>query len=203
MNDKILAVAVEGLTMSSREIAELTGKRHDNVLRDIRGMLIELYGEDGLLRFEDSRIEPKNGQSHPIFNLPKRETLILVSGYSVDLRAKIVDRWQALEDATSPKNLSPSELLLMHAQRLVDMEREQAQMKAQVSALVDGENYLTVVGYCNLTGRRIDRVETARFGKLATAVCAANGWETGSANHPVFGRINSYPHEALALVFGD
>ena len=50
---------------------------------------------------------------------------------------------------------------------------------------------------------RIDRVETARFGKLATAVCAANGWETGSANHPVFGRINSYPHEALALVFGD
>lgn len=64
----------------------------------------------------------------------------------------------------------------MHAQRLVDMEREQAQMKAQVSALVDGENYLTVVGYCNLTGRRIDRVETARFGKLATAVCV---WRTG------------------------
>lgn len=90
MNDKILIRAVEGLTMSSREIAELTGKRHDNVLRDIRGMLIELYGEDGLLRFEDSRIEPQNGQSYPIFNLPKRETLILVSGYSVDLRAKIV-----------------------------------------------------------------------------------------------------------------
>lgn len=203
MNDNILIRTLEGLTMSSREIAELTGKEHRHVLRDIRNMLVKLYGEGAMAKFCHSRIEPQNGQSYPILNLPKRETLILVLGYSVDLRTKIIDRWQALEDATSAKNLSPSELLLMHAQRLVDMEREQAQMKAQVSALVEGENYLTVVGYCNLTGRRIDRVETARLGKLATAVCAANGWETGSANHPVFGRINSYPHEALALVFGD
>ena len=84
-------------SMSSREIAELTGKRHDNVLTDCRKMLIELHGEGGLLRFEDTHFHEQNGQHYPIFRLPKRETLILISGYSVELRARIIDRWQALE----------------------------------------------------------------------------------------------------------
>lgn len=61
------------LKMSSREIAELTGKRHDNVMADIRKMLIELYGEGGLLSFQDTYANEQNGQSYPIFQLPKRE----------------------------------------------------------------------------------------------------------------------------------
>ena len=40
-----LSLIPENLTMTSLEIAELTGKRHDNVMRDIRSMLVELHGE--------------------------------------------------------------------------------------------------------------------------------------------------------------
>lgn len=57
------------LTMSSLEIAELTGKRHDNVMRDIKNMLDEL-GE-GVLSFEDTYINKQNGQEYACFNLPK------------------------------------------------------------------------------------------------------------------------------------
>jgi len=84
------------LAMSSREIADLTGKEHRNVLRDIRDMLVQLHGETGLLNFEHSYLNAQN-KPQPEYLLPKRETLILVSGYSVDLRAKIIDRWQDLE----------------------------------------------------------------------------------------------------------
>ncbi|EJF74181.1 rha family phage regulatory protein [Bartonella sp. DB5-6] len=88
-------------TMSSREIAELCGKQHKHVMRDIKQMLGELHSEStepkfGLSDFSGFYKDSK-GRILPCYNLPKRECLILVSGYSTALRAKIIDRWQELE----------------------------------------------------------------------------------------------------------
>ena len=88
-------------TMSSREIAELTGKQHAHVMRDIRGMLVELHGEADLSKFGSIEKDTRN-RDQPVYLLPKRESLILVSGYDVNMRAKIIDRWQMLEDRRSP-----------------------------------------------------------------------------------------------------
>jgi phage antirepressor YoqD-like protein len=87
--------------MSSREIAELTGKRHDHVMRDIEVQLSELLGEEGLPRFGDTYRNEQNSQTYRIYRLPKRECLIVVSGYSVELRARIIDRWMELESTPS------------------------------------------------------------------------------------------------------
>lgn len=83
------------VTMSSLEIAELTGKRHDHVLRDIRKMLEEL--EVGVLKFGETYINEQNGQEYSYFKLPRRECLILISSYSIKLRALLVDRLSELE----------------------------------------------------------------------------------------------------------
>jgi len=88
---KSLSVVVK--SMSSLEIAELTGKDHAKVLIDIRKMLDEL----GILTSDFSTVRKVRGKEYDVFNLPKRETIILVSGYSVAMRAAIVDRWQELE----------------------------------------------------------------------------------------------------------
>jgi phage regulator Rha-like protein len=90
----IVNFGAEVRTMTSREIAELTGKQHRNVLADIRVMLADL----GLTSTDFSADLPDSyGRMQPGFQLPKRETLILVSGYSIPMRARIVDRWEALE----------------------------------------------------------------------------------------------------------
>lgn len=90
-----LQTVAHGNTMSSREIAQLTGKRHDNVKRDIETMLSAL--EINALKFEHIYRDGRNRKQSEHL-LPKRETLILISGYSAPLRAKIVDRWIELEE---------------------------------------------------------------------------------------------------------
>lgn len=98
-------------TMSSLEIAELTGKRHDNVMNDIRRMISEL-GLDAP-SFSGTQ-NYGNNNTREVFYLPKRETLILVSGYSVELRAKIIDRWDELEEeANKPKSLEEMSLMVI------------------------------------------------------------------------------------------
>ncbi|MGL4507580.1 MAG: Rha family transcriptional regulator [Aeromonas sobria] len=88
-------ISREMTTMSSREIAELTGKRHDNVMRDIRNMMSEL----GVLKSEETYNHPSNGQEYSMFSLSKEETLCLVAGYHAKLRMAIIKRWGELEEA--------------------------------------------------------------------------------------------------------
>jgi len=99
----------EPLTMTSREIAELTGKEHRHVLRDIRKMLEEI----GQPNFGQSSYINSQGKQQPEYRLPKRETLILVSGYSFALRTRIIDRWQELEaQALQPIDYSHPRVML-------------------------------------------------------------------------------------------
>jgi phage regulator Rha-like protein len=132
--------------MSSREIAELTGKRHDNVMADVRKMLLQLHGEEGVLRFQETDVNPNNGQTYLLFVLPKRETLILVSGYSVPMRACIIDRWQELEGERPTLNLRDPKQLITVAMQLVEVNEElQAQVKG-MQVTVDAHKRIADAG---------------------------------------------------------
>lgn len=119
-------VIKQDLWMDSREIAELTGKRHDHVLRDIETQLSEVDG--GLPRFGASYLNSQNKQQ-PCYRLPFRETMIVISGYSVELRTKIIDRWMELET----KNKTPQ--TFAQALRLAADQAEQIElMKPKVES---------------------------------------------------------------------
>lgn len=119
------------LTMTSREIAELTGKEHKHVLRDIRVMFSELsLAEQG---YAQNWTDPQNGQSYPMFALPRDLTITLVSGYSVAMRHRIVTRWQELEaQVAKPAHLIPQSL--PEALRLAaDLAEQKAQAVAALA----------------------------------------------------------------------
>ncbi|WEE38371.1 MULTISPECIES: Rha family transcriptional regulator [unclassified Acinetobacter] len=114
------------LTMSSREIAELTGKEHKNVCRVIRDLI-----SDHIL---DAQLEPLKfeyrGQWFDYYELNKRDSFVVVARLSPEFTAHIVDRWQELENQ-SPKELSRLEIL----QIALHAEEEKQALQGQVQLL--------------------------------------------------------------------
>lgn len=82
--------------MTSKEIADLTGKEHKIVMRDIRNLIDQLGENNGyifvLVEYTDAK-----GEKRPMYELDKKSCLLLASGYNVVLRSKIIDRWEELE----------------------------------------------------------------------------------------------------------
>lgn len=105
--DSLLPIQKENasaLTMSSREIAELCGKRHDNVLKLVRDLI-----ERGLLKntTPHSYIHPQNNQQYFEYYSDKRDSLVIVARLSPEFTAAVVDRWQELENQQKPTALLP------------------------------------------------------------------------------------------------
>lgn len=84
-------------TMSSREIAELTGKAHKHVLRDIRSIIEQLEDGPDLDHEEFQQVIDSRGYTSE-YLLTKNQTLLLMTGYSIPLRQKLINRWQELEE---------------------------------------------------------------------------------------------------------
>lgn len=82
------------VTMSSRELAELTGKQHQHVKRDIERMLKELeLDASNFGRIYTDRLN----RSQTEYRLDRDHTDCLLTGYSAPLRLKVIRRWRELE----------------------------------------------------------------------------------------------------------
>ncbi|PKV43639.1 phage regulator Rha-like protein [Janthinobacterium sp. 61] len=139
-------------TMTSREIAELTGSTHDAVLKTIRRLLAE-----GVVSGNETPYKhPQNSQTYSEFLLSFRDTMVVVSGYSAELRAKIIDRWQELEAkqlatpaaAPKPSAISPAKEFraIFGIARLIGLDKNAAAISAnQGTAALTGVNMLQLM----------------------------------------------------------
>ena len=82
--------------MTSLEIAQLTGKQHKNLMRDIRNME-PAWEKTAGLKFELGSYEDANGQMRPCYSLTKTECLYIATKFNDEARARLVMRWQELE----------------------------------------------------------------------------------------------------------
>lgn len=141
--------------ISSLEISRLTGKLHQHVKRDIEYQLGRIVDTS---KFGYIYKDTQN-RNQTAYNLPKRESLILVSGYSVELRAKIIDRLQQLEDELASRFKIPqtySEALMIAAQQAHQLEEQQKQLELQAPK----------VRFAEAVEESVGSVDVATFSKI-------------------------------------
>ncbi|EKO3556518.1 phage antirepressor KilAC domain-containing protein [Vibrio metschnikovii] len=122
----MLALSTQAvMTMSSREIATLTGKDHKNVLRLIRSLM---DGQVLAAQIEPLKFEYR-GQWFDYFELNKRDSLVVVARLSPQFTAVVIDRWQELERSHQPVlPTSFAEALQLAANQAKELEQKTQQL---------------------------------------------------------------------------
>lgn len=116
--------------MSHREIAKLTGKKPEHVVRDIESMLKSLechYPEMDDYDCKEFSIKRKVYNGRVVIdeiNLDQDLTMTLITGYSVPLRHKVSKRWRQLESGEALPQKSASYLPEYRRARAIKMEVE-------------------------------------------------------------------------------
>jgi phage antirepressor YoqD-like protein len=133
-------------TMSSREIADLVEKRHDNVLRTIENL-----AQRGAIRLPQFEEVPNDGPGPKTvgqFRVGKRDSYVIVAQLSPEFTARLVDRWQQLEAAAQVPALPKSfaEALRLAADQQETIEAQAAQLAAAAPAVEFVERYADSTG---------------------------------------------------------
>lgn len=130
---------VSRTTMSSREIAELTGKAHFHVKRDVLSMLKDL-GEDAS-NFGCIYLDPLNREQTE-YMLDREHTDCLLTGYSTAMRMTVIRRWHELEAQSAQPVSMPSyaEALRLYADQIEQTAVLRIENHQQASKIHSMEN---------------------------------------------------------------
>lgn len=114
-------------SMSSQEIAELVGSRHDKVKQSI-----ERLAERGTIQLPPmGEVRNHLGQTVSVYQVCKRDSFVVVAQLSPEFTAALVDRWQELEGRIAqPRELSRMDLI----QIAFEAEQQRLQLTIQVEA---------------------------------------------------------------------
>lgn len=126
--NNLIAMTSE-MTMGTREIADMLGKRHDNIKASAKKM-----ADSGVILTPAEQGFTHNGNEYTEFRLNKRDSIILVAQNSPEFTARLVDRWAELEAQVAKPSLPDFSDPVAAARAWAD-ELEQKQIAQQQLAI--------------------------------------------------------------------
>lgn len=123
-----ISTIVDGERMASLQIAEITGKPHNDVMKAIRKMEPAWEKvQGGKFSLMQEEVETNNGghKMRPYYSLNKEECLYIATKFNDEARAKLIKRWKELEEQSKP---SVPQNYLEALKSLVKSEEEKQQL---------------------------------------------------------------------------
>lgn len=216
-----IALAVNQVTMSSRQIADLTNKEHKNVKRDCEIMFTEL--ELDALSFERIYLDGMNRQQTE-YLLTYELVQTLITGYNIKLRHAVIQRLNELESkqATIPQNFAQAMRLaadLYEQNERIALERDEAiRTKAQISdrktatalntasqATKKANKLQAELGRCtsNATIIAVEKLTGDKYAWMPLRKwCKAQGVKAIEVVDARYGLVKAWPSAAWSAVFG-
>ena len=197
-------------TITSMEVAEMVGKEHSKLLRDIRTYTEQLNEANlGLVDFfQQSTYIDKKGETRPCYNVTKKgcefiaHKLTGIKGTA--FTARYINRFHDMEEELKPK--SPAEMLVVYANQLLENERRMNTIESKVNEInaritTHNEDYFTIAGYASLRGVNIDTSKANMLGRKAAKLSREYGYDIGKVTDSRFGKVNSYHLDILKSIF--
>lgn len=120
-----ISTIVDGDRMTSLQIAEITGRRHTDVMRAIRNME-PAWEKVSERKFALAEYQDEQGKPRPCYSLNKEECLYIATKFNDEARAKLIKRWKELEEQHQKPSVPQNYLEALES--LVKAEKEKQQL---------------------------------------------------------------------------
>jgi len=125
-------------TMTSLEIAEITGKEHYNILADIRDEIKKLGEERAALIFQGGEYKDKNNQNRPMFIANIQGILQLGARYSADVRYRLIEKVTKKETVKTKENIFKNDLIDIEKDKI---RLEKSKILKELSQSISNDKY--------------------------------------------------------------
>ena len=145
-------------TMSSREIAELTGSTHEAVKKSAARLANKKLLTSPLA---EAYYTADNNQVYVEMQFNKRDSLVLVARLSPEFTAAVIDRWQELEQVQTPAIPQTYAAALLEAGRLAHLLEEQApkiEYHDKVLAAPNGLTTSEIASELGMTAQKLNKL---------------------------------------------
>lgn len=148
----------DAVTMSSQEVADLVGSRHDKVKQSIDRLV-----ERGVISQPPVGDGPKAGNGVVVqeYLVNKRDSFVVVAQLCPEFTAALVDRWQALEEQAA-RPMTQAEITAANANHLVAVERQQREQQVALERIerrVEDLSQTTVWDHCPQNCQSLTRIK--------------------------------------------